>query len=208
MPINAHPDYLNAEARYNQAQTTEEQVIALEEMIRFLPTHKGAENLRKNIKTRYKKLKTKLIASKKKSGKQEGIRKGDMQTVLLGLTNSGKSSIFKALTGKDTKIASYGFTTNKLNQGILNYLGSPIQIIDTPPIASENFDSSIINTADTILIVAEKLHEIPDLKKVLKKSSANQIIAFNKIDCMDFLKTLREQKYGAQVVSSQDNKLG
>ena len=60
MPINAHPDYLAAEKRYNECQTDEERLVALEEMIRKAPKHKGSENLLAQLRLRLKKLKEKL----------------------------------------------------------------------------------------------------------------------------------------------------
>jgi len=55
MPINAHPEYVTAEKRYHEADTDEERIKALEEMLKWVPKHKGAETLRKNLRTRYKK---------------------------------------------------------------------------------------------------------------------------------------------------------
>ena len=52
MPINAHPDYIEAEKKYNNAQTDEERILALEEMIKWVPKHKGAETVRVQLKKR------------------------------------------------------------------------------------------------------------------------------------------------------------
>ena len=54
MPINAHPDYLAAEKSYLEAEDDKEKIKALEDMIRKAPGHKGAENLRAQLKTRLK----------------------------------------------------------------------------------------------------------------------------------------------------------
>ena len=59
MPINAHPEYIAAEKEYIAAKTPEEKLKALEKMISVAPGHKGAEKLRAELKTRYKKLKEK-----------------------------------------------------------------------------------------------------------------------------------------------------
>jgi len=210
MPINAHPEYIDAESKFHAADTDDERILALEEMIRHMPGHKGAENLRKNIRTRYKKLKAENAKKAKKSGKK-GIKKGEMQAILLGLTNSGKSSILKAITNAHPKIASYGFTTNYPLQGTLNFKGCTIQIIDMPPIASENFDKSLVNSADTILIVIEKLHEIKTIENSFKKlnEKAKIIIIFNKIDQHNaetrrkITATLKTKKYNFILVSTK-----
>lgn len=210
MPINAHPEYLNAEKKFYEAQNNEEKITALEEMIRFVPSHKGGENLRKNLRNRYKKLKSELSKKGKKSGKK-GIKKGELQAVLLGLTNSGKSSILKSITNADPKIASYGFTTTEPMQGTMNFQGCKIQIIDTPPIGSYNFEKSLINSADTILIVIEKMHEIENTFEFVKNinEKAKKIVVFNKIDEYEekkkrkIFENLRSKKYNFVLVSTK-----
>src|SRR3989344_4079885 len=211
MPINAHPEYLNAEKRFHEASTNEEKLHALEEMIKFAPSHKGGEALRKNIRTRYKKLKEDIIKIKKGKKGKKGIKKGDMQAVLLGFTNSGKSSILKSITNADPKIASYGFTTIEPMQGTLNFKGCNIQIIDMPPIASDNFEKTIVNSTDTILVVAEKIHEIENILDFIKNvnNRAKIIIVFNKIDQYDeetkrkISETLKTKKYNFVITSTK-----
>ncbi len=213
MPINAHPEYINAEAEYYQASAPEDRLLALEKMMRFLPKHKGAETLRKNIRTRYKKLKQELEKTKKKRSGKKGIRKEDLQAVIVGLTNSGKSSLLKTLTNAQPKIASYGFTTTNPEIGTLNYQGCNIQIIDLPPLASENFDKGIVNNADTILVVVEKIHEIkPLLERIKQNKNAKKIIAFNKIDLYNketkrkILETLRSKRHNFVLISCRTTK--
>ncbi len=207
MPINAHPDYLNAEKKFHEASTDEEKIIALEEMLRYMPKHKSAEALRKNLRTRYKKLKSLLSKKSKKSGKK-GIKKEGMQAVIVGLTNSGKSSLLQVLTNAKPKIASYGFTTREPQLGILNYDGCNIQLIDLPPITSEYFDKGILNNADTILIVVEKIHEIKPILDSIVNKEAKKIIVFNKIDIYDeetkrkIYETLRSKKYNFVLTSA------
>jgi len=211
MPINAHPEYIQAEKEYNNADTDEERLAALELMTRTMPKHKSAEAFRKNIRTRYKKLKQDLEKkSRKKSKGKPGIKKEQLQAVLIGLTNSGKSSILKALTNAQPKIASYGFTTNEPEIGTLNYQRCNIQMIDLPPISSETFDKGILNNADTILIIIEKIHEIkPVLDLIKQNKKAKKIIVFNKIDLHNedtkrkIKETLRSKKYNFSIISTK-----
>ncbi len=186
MPINAHPEYLHAEKEFHAAQTDEQKLLALEKMTKFMPKHKSAEALRKNIRTRYKKLKKSLEQKRKakKSGKKLGIKKEEMQAVLVGLTNSGKSSVLKILTNANPEIASYDYTTKQPNIGTLDYENAKIQIIDMPAIENEICDLSTINTADTLLMVISKVQDIEKISAFLKNAPLNRIIIFNKSDLL------------------------
>jgi small GTP-binding protein len=212
MPVNAGYEYANAEKQFYAAQTDEEKVAALEEMLRTVPKHKGSENIVANLRTRYVKLKEKIEKTrsiKKKGGPTISIKKGEMQVTLVGLTNSGKSSILKILTNADPKIASYGFTTQVPEVGMLYYETCPIQIVDLPPIGSDNFDTGIINTSDTALVVVEKIHEIEEVEKNLVKFKGRKIVVFNKIDLYDdntkrkIQETLKSKRYNFVMISSK-----
>jgi uncharacterized protein len=212
MTINANYEFADAEEKYLQAQTDEERILALEEMLRTMPKHKGSENLKANLNTRYRKLKDKIEKDKKskKNRGKPGIKKESLQAVLIGLTNSGKSSILKSITNAQPRIASYGFTTTQPEIGTLNYQGCNIQIIDLPPIASENFDKGLANNADVLLAIVEKIHEIPNvLEQVSQNKHAKKIIVFNKIDLYDenikrkIQENLRSKKYNFCIISTK-----
>ena len=68
MPANLTPQYKKAEERYKAAQTDEERLLALEEMLREIPKHKGTEHLQGDIKRRMSKLKETLEGGGKKGG--------------------------------------------------------------------------------------------------------------------------------------------
>ena len=58
MPINAGAEYYVAERRYSDAKTTKEKILALEDMIRTIPKHKGTEKLLAEFRKRMSKLKS------------------------------------------------------------------------------------------------------------------------------------------------------
>ncbi|MBU0957346.1 MAG: 50S ribosome-binding GTPase, partial [Nanoarchaeota archaeon] len=182
---NQSPEYQSAEKHYLLAQSDEERIRFLEEMIKHMPQHKSAEKLRANLRTRYKKFKNKLEIQKK-SGKssREIIKKSDMQVNIIGLTNSGKSLIIKALTNATPEIADYQFTTKEPLIGTLNYEGTQIQIIDQPAVESEYFDQGIANTTDLLILVITELEQINQIKGFLENAKGKQIIVFNKIDLL------------------------
>jgi len=183
---NQSPEYQSAEKRYLSAKNDEERILALEEMMKTAPKHKSSDSMRANIRTRYIKLREKIETSKKKkkgSGK-EGIKKEEMQAVLIGLTNSGKSSILASLTNAKPLIAQYPYTTTYHSVGTMEYSGVQVQIVDLPAVESEYFDQGIANTADTLIITITRPQELEKIFPFLEKTLGKKIIILNKIDLL------------------------
>lgn len=210
MPINVNdPEYVQAEKNYMEASSPEERLIFLNKMISHAPKHKGGENLRQQLTTRRKKLEQE-IEKKKKSGKstKQGIKKEDMQTLIVGKTNSGKSTLLKTLTNAEPKISTNKITTTKPIIGMMNHKDSQIQLIEIPAIESEFFDKSLIHTTDTILILINNLEDLEFIEKNLQKTKAKKIIVFNKADNLNeevkrkISATLQSKKYNFILISS------
>jgi len=204
MPINATYEYMTAEAKFLSAKTDEEKLVCLEEMLRTMPKHKSSETLSKNLKTRYKKLKQKLAVErkKKKQGKKSGIKKSEMQAVIVGLTNTGKSSLLSCLTNAQPETANYDYTTKTPVLGTLDYQGAKIQLIDMPAIENELCDLGIVNTADTLIIVITNDSQIKEIELFLTKASSKRIIALNKTD---LLNENEKRKISARLQSNKYN---
>tara|TARA_Y100000310_G_scaffold345856_1_gene471520 strand:+ start:1026 stop:1940 length:915 start_codon:yes stop_codon:yes gene_type:complete len=180
---NQSPFYQKAEKEFQEATNDEDKMACLEIMIRECPKHKSSENMLKNLTIRLKKLKLK----QKKSGKsgksiKQGIKKADMQCILAGFPNTGKSSIFKRLTGQKTKISPHEFTTYEPKLGTFYFEDAPIQIIDIPPFP--NHDKNLINSTDTVLLVIDNLEQIKRSEIHLYRSKAKIILIFNKEDLL------------------------
>jgi len=208
MTTNASPQFTKAQEKFLNAKDDQERLIFLEEMIREAPKHKSSENLLANLRTRRKKLETRL-AKQKKSGKSSrtGIKKEDMQAVIVGKTNSGKSSILRILTNSEPQIADYNFTTKNPIIGIMNYETANIQIIEIPAIGSEFYNRGIPYTADTLLILITSLGELKEVLEELK-SNGKKIIVFNKTDLLTenekrkIKATLQSKKYNFVLTSA------
>jgi len=97
MPANLTPDYMKAEKWFREATTDEEKILALEEMMRVIPKHKGTDHMRAELRRKYSALKE---SSEKRKKASHGLdffhipKSGSGQVVLLGLPNSGKSAKF------------------------------------------------------------------------------------------------------------------
>jgi hypothetical protein len=210
MPVNAGYEYFNAEKKYLAAQTMEEKITALEEMIRAAPKHKSSENFVSELKNRLRRLIEKKEKSRK-TGKttRKTIKKEGFQCVLVGFTNSGKSLLLSKLTNAKPKSSQNQFTTHVPEIGTMDYQGAKAQIVDLPSIGSDFFDIGTINTADCIIITTENLQDIEKIKSLLSKSYGKIIVAINKIDLLDsnqlrkLHETIRSRKIPGILVSAE-----
>ena len=183
-------------------------------MISTSPKHKGAENLRAQLNLRYKKLKEQIEKSKKtKKGKssKNTIKKEGIQVALIGLTNSGKSSLLKKLTNAFPRIDSYDFTTKSPLVGALMHEGISFQIIDLPAVNYETFDTGIANSADILLLIINSIEQIKQLEQSIKNAKGKRIIVFNKADLLNesekrkISATLKSKRYNYVIISATTN---
>ena len=161
MPANLTPQYLEAELKFKQAKTTPEKIKALEVMMAVIPKHKGTERLRGQLKSRMAKLKEELQKRPTVARAEQAYnikREGAAQSVLLGLPNSGKSSLLSRITGAFSEVADYPFTTRKPIPGMMTYENLQIQLVDTPPIQLDHIEPgfpNLIRNADVLLLLVD-----------------------------------------------------
>ncbi len=132
-------------------------------------------------------------------------KQGARQFVLVGLPSVGKSSLINALSGLQTKIAAYEFTTLKAIPATININGAYFQIIDLPGLiegASEDIGGGkrfigMAKNSDGILLVhdlSKPVKEIDKINNELKKSKIEKpiIVIGNKIDLPHGERRLKE----------------
>jgi len=155
-----------------------EKIKQIEEEMRRTQVNKATERHLGVLKARLARLKRMLEeqASKKGTGTDDGysIKKdGDATIVLVGLPSVGKSTLLNHLTGSNSKVAAYDFTTLTVIPGILNHKGARIQVLDIPGIikgASEGKGLgkrvlSATRSADLLLVTLDVFN--PDAKETL-----------------------------------------
>lgn len=157
MPANLSPDYHRAEDRFRQAQTVEDKIEALEEMLRVIPKHKGTDGLQGDIKARLAKLRKQPASKAGKASHSHLIpREGAGQIALVGPPNTGKSSLVAALTHAKPEIAAYPFTTRVATPGMMRYEDIAFQLVDLPPLNEDHVEPwvfDMVRRADLLWIV-------------------------------------------------------
>ena len=189
MPANVTLEFDQARINYEQAKSPEAKLTALLEMQRFAPAHKGGENLRKDISRKIAAVRRDMDKQKLQEKKAKGSsisvpKEGVGQIVLVGLPNSGKSTLLKRLTNVDVEIAPYKFTTTKPAVGMLDFHGGKIQLVEIPAIvkgsSSGKFNGpqllALIRNADAIILVAEN----NEAENILGEELGNASILLNK----------------------------
>jgi ribosome-interacting GTPase 1 len=162
MPTNLPPEAVEAEQRYREATTLEEKVNRLQELISAIPKHKGTDKLRADYRRRLSKLKD-SAAQQRKQGRRDVSpyhidREGAGQIVLIGRTNSGKSSIVATLTNATPEVSAAPFTTWQPTPGMMPVDNVQIQLIDTPPLTPDYVEPELMNLirrVDMVLLVVD-----------------------------------------------------
>lgn len=205
---NQSPQYQKAQGMYLHAKTNEEKLKWLEEMIKECPKHKSSEKMLANLKTRYIKLKANIERiSKTKKFSRKGIKKEEMQAVIIGFANSGKSSLLSLLTNTKPKIASYPFTTKEPAIGMLDYGGVQIQIIENPAVESEYYDRGLVFGTDTIMLVINHLENLAEIEKKIQ-TPAKRIIILNikdeNVEKRKLEATLKSKKLNFVIINTEE----
>jgi len=140
MPANLPRIYHKKEEKLRFAESPEEKISILKEMLAVMPKHKGTDNLRAELNSKIAKLK-KEVRKKPKVHRHDVYtvaKDGIGQVIMMGPPNSGKSTILSKLTNAKPHIAPYPYTTKRPDVGMIEYENVKIQLVDTPPLC-ENF---------------------------------------------------------------------
>lgn len=160
MPANLTPAYHAAERRYREAQTLEEKLDALEEMLQTIPKHKGTDKMQADLKRRISRTKD-AITQGKKAGIRQKIsytvrREGAGQVALVGPANAGKSALLRAISAATPEVGAYPFTTQVPQPGMVDWGNVAVQVVDLPPFDRElspPWLAGTVRAADSLAIV-------------------------------------------------------
>jgi ribosome-interacting GTPase 1 len=164
MPANLPPQYYELEREFRQETDLNEKLRLAKELLALMPKHKGTDKLQADLKAKISKLKKQIEGGDKKHGARRADshdhieREGAAQIILIGPPNSGKSSLVDALTHAKPLIGDYPYTTREPLAGMMEYETVQLQLIDTPPLSEELFESympSLIRQADRVALVVD-----------------------------------------------------
>ena len=118
------------------AGSLEEQIAELEAELTKTPYNKATSKHIGRIKAKIAKLRDEAVNRAMKSGGGgEGYsvkKSGDASAVLVGFPSTGKSTLLNKLTGTNSEVGAYAFTTLTVVPGALEHKGAKIQLLDIP----------------------------------------------------------------------------
>ena len=172
MPANLPPEYYRKERELREAKDPEKKIDILNEMLAVMPKHKGTDKLQALLRAKIAKLKNEIRRSRKSKTRRCEYsipKEGAGQVTLVGLPNSGKSSILRSLTNAEPKIGDYPFTTTRPEVGMIEFEDVRIQLVDLPPITPDtpNWIFGMIRNGDLSLLVVDL--SVSEPKKSLKE---------------------------------------
>lgn len=153
-----------------------ERIEELKRLISDSKYNKATQHAIGRYKAQLAKLKEKVAQKEKGTGDTSGYhveKTGDATVVLLGFPSAGKSTLLNALTGAESEIGSYDFTTLSVEPGVLKHRGAQLQILDVPGIVEGASNGkgrgrevlSVLRSADLVAVIVDGTR--PDRHEVI-----------------------------------------
>jgi small GTP-binding protein len=145
----------------------EDEIKEIEDELQRTVYNKATSKHIGRLKAKLAKIRDEAVQRAMKSaGSGEGYsvkKSGDGTVVLVGFPSVGKSTLLNQLTGQESEVAAYAFTTLTVVPGILEHKGAKIQILDIPGlIAGAAMGKgrgkeviAVVRSADLILILGD-----------------------------------------------------
>jgi len=160
LPANLTPQYREAEERWRRADTLEEKLAALQDMLRIIPKHKGTDKMQADLKRRIAKTRDAIESQRRSGARSRPVymveRQGAGQICLAGPPNAGKSQILHYLTNAEPEVADYPFTTTLPQPGMMQYENAAVQLLDLPPLypdMSPSWLPGVLQASDGLVLV-------------------------------------------------------
>ncbi len=145
MPTNLPPDAKKKWAEVEATKYPRERLQRMEEFLSLVPKHKGTLKLRGQIKKQIAVLRKEIEEKKRKKAGKGGPKfflekEGAAQIAVIGMTNSGKSSLLSTVTNAKVEVSANPYTTKEPVPGVMNYQDVQFQIIEAPALMEGSAD--------------------------------------------------------------------
>ena len=182
LPTNVSPEFDKQRIIYEETEDLAQRIVELEKLLSLAPRHKGAERMVGDYRKKLATLKAQVEKrreqerARRSGGAEEGVirKEGAGQICLIGVTNSGKSSIINAVTNAELDVGSYPFTTPIPTPAMLTLEDINIQLVEIPGIFKGSHESGIgrqslavARNTDCIALIIDLSQDIEEQMSVI-----------------------------------------
>ena len=191
--------------------TIQERILEIEAEVARTQVNKNTNGHLGLLRAKIARLKRELLDSiSKGKGGGEGFevaKNGDARIGLVGFPSVGKSTLLSQLTGTESEIAAWEFTTLTCIPGVLQFKGSKMQLLDLPGIVEGAKDNkgkgkqiiAVARTCNLILIVLDATRPAMH-KKIIENELEGFGIRLNKKPPM--IKVRKKEKGGVDIIEN------
>jgi len=196
LPTNVTPEFDKQRIIYEETEDLAQRIVELEKLLSLAPRHKGAERMVGNYRKKLAILKAQLEKKREQDrarrsggGVEEGVirKEGAGQVCLVGVTNSGKSSLINAVTNAELDVGDYPFTTPIPTPAMLTLEDINIQLVELPGVFEGSHEAgigrqalSVARNTDCIALIIDLSQDIDTQMNTILKELDSARIRLNK----------------------------
>jgi ribosome-interacting GTPase 1 len=190
------PEFDRQRIIYEETEDLAQRIVELEKLLSLAPNHKGGERMVGDYRKKLAQLKALLEKKKEQErarrsggGVEEGVirKEGAGQICLIGVTNSGKSTLINSVTNAKLDVGDYPFTTPLPTPAMLTLEDINIQLVEIPGLFEGSYETGIGRQAlavarntDCIAIIIDLSQDIESQMKVILGELDTARIRLNK----------------------------
>jgi ribosome-interacting GTPase 1 len=196
LPTNVTPEFDRQRIIYEETEDLAQRIVELEKLLSLAPNHKGAERMVGDYRKKLAQLKALLEkrreqerARRSGASAEEGVvrKEGAGQICLIGVTNSGKSTLINSVTNAKLDVGDYPFTTPLPTPAMLKLEDINIQLVELPGVFEGSHETGIGRQAlavarntDCIALVVDLSQDIESQMTVILGELDSARIRLNK----------------------------
>ncbi len=163
-----------------KGKTGEDRAKEIKRLLKEIPWNVGdykriKDKLRKELKE------IEIVEHTKKASRRSGqIRKETPQFLVIGETNTGKSTLINNLTNANIPVGDYPFTTTEPQLGSLMYEQIKFQLIELPAVYEDCWENdrstlAMVYSTDCLMILSRTINEYKTVIEELEKQNVELI---------------------------------